>query len=273
MPRPDRSPTRAATAAARAGLAVLLAALPAAAFTIARLERPSAPPILRPVRWDDWWRSAGPLDAVAGIARLLTVAGLAYLGLVLLAAVWSERRPFPPSGWTRLAPTWLRVPVAVVITTAVGPSTAGPALAVSDPGVAVPPDPPSLATVDEGGDPAHPRTSLPWAVEPDPDQPPPEPPGDLLPLPARQSHGPAAPPARAEGGPPGSAPGTVVVQPGDHLWALASRALARELGRAPAEAEVDPYWRTVVAANRDRLVDPDNPDLILPGQEMVLPPS
>jgi hypothetical protein len=270
MPPPDRN-TR-ATAAARLGLAVLLAALPAAAFTIARLERPAAPPILRPDRWDDWWRSAGPLDAVAGIARLLAIAGLAYLGLVLLAAVWSERRPLPPSGWARLAPAWLRAPVAVVVTTAVGPGAAGPALAISDPGVAVPPDPPSLAAVDEGGDPAHPRTSLPWAAEPDLDPPPAEPPGDLPPLPARPAHDPTAPPAGSGGGPPGSAVGTVVVQPGDHLWGLAAQALARDLGRAPAETEIAPYWRTVVAANRDRLVDPDNPDLILPGQEMVLPP-
>jgi nucleoid-associated protein YgaU len=32
------------------------------------------------------------------------------------------------------------------------------------------------------------------------------------------------------------------------------------------------YWRRLIDANRDRLVDPGNPDLLLPGQELVLPP-
>lgn len=271
MSRPDRVPTRVAAAAARVGLAVLLAALPAAAFTIARLERPTAPPLLSPDRWEDWWRSAGPLDAVAGIARLFTVAGLSYLGLVLLAAVWCQRRRVPPNDWTRLAPAWVRVPVAVVVTAATGPSTAAPALAISDPGVAVPPDPPRLSSIDAGGDRAQPRTSLPWAAQPDP-EPAPDPPEDPPAVPAGSAPEPTAPPIGAGGGPPGSAAETVVVQPGDHLWGLAAKAVQGDLGRPPTEAEVATYWRRVVAANRDRLVDPDNPDLILPGQEMVLPP-
>ena len=32
------------------------------------------------------------------------------------------------------------------------------------------------------------------------------------------------------------------------------------------------YWRVVIEANLDRLVEPGNPDLIMPGQEIVLPP-
>jgi nucleoid-associated protein YgaU len=32
------------------------------------------------------------------------------------------------------------------------------------------------------------------------------------------------------------------------------------------------YWAQLVDANRDRLVDPDDPDLLLPGQVLVLPP-
>ena len=38
------------------------------------------------------------------------------------------------------------------------------------------------------------------------------------------------------------------------------------------DAEVASYWRRLIAANEDRLVDPGNPDLLLPGQELVLPP-
>jgi hypothetical protein len=32
------------------------------------------------------------------------------------------------------------------------------------------------------------------------------------------------------------------------------------------------YWRRLIDTNRDRLVDPGNPDLLVPGQELVLPP-
>ena len=31
------------------------------------------------------------------------------------------------------------------------------------------------------------------------------------------------------------------------------------------------YWRRLIEANRGRLVDPDDPDLVLPGQRFVLP--
>jgi nucleoid-associated protein YgaU len=37
------------------------------------------------------------------------------------------------------------------------------------------------------------------------------------------------------------------------------------------DAEVVPYWRAVIEANRDRLADRDNPSLVFPGQEFVLP--
>ena len=69
---------------------------------------------------------------------------------------------------------------------------------------------------------------------------------------------PAAPPA----------PTLHRVRPGDHLWGIAEHAMATALGRAPTDAEVDPFWRQVIAANPD-LVDPD---LIFPGQLVVVPP-
>jgi nucleoid-associated protein YgaU len=39
----------------------------------------------------------------------------------------------------------------------------------------------------------------------------------------------------------------------------------------PPEREVARYWRRLVEANRDRLVDPGNPDLLRPGQTLTLP--
>jgi nucleoid-associated protein YgaU len=52
------------------------------------------------------------------------------------------------------------------------------------------------------------------------------------------------------------------VQPGDHLWNIAERT---------APADVATYWRRLVELNRPRLADPDNPDLLFPGDVVVLP--
>lgn len=66
--------------------------------------------------------------------------------------------------------------------------------------------------------------------------------------------------------------GTWTVVAGDHFWGVAEREVARRLGRTPDEEEVASWWRELVTINRDRLVDPGNPDLILPGQVMRYPP-
>lgn len=67
-------------------------------------------------------------------------------------------------------------------------------------------------------------------------------------------------------------PALWVVAPGDHLWSIAERVLAAHHGSAPDEATVVTYWQRLVDANRERLADPTNPDLIYPEQELVLPP-
>jgi DNA-binding SARP family transcriptional activator/nucleoid-associated protein YgaU len=68
-------------------------------------------------------------------------------------------------------------------------------------------------------------------------------------------------------------PSEVVIEPGDNIWHLAEARLDSDLGREPSDDEVAPYWREVVAANDDRLVQPGNPDLVVPGQVLVLPPT
>lgn len=62
-----------------------------------------------------------------------------------------------------------------------------------------------------------------------------------------------------------------LVVAGDSLWRIAHDALDAQWGRAPRDDEVVPYWQTVIEANRDRLADPRNPDLIFPGQRLVVP--
>lgn len=60
------------------------------------------------------------------------------------------------------------------------------------------------------------------------------------------------------------------MRPGDHFWAIAD-AVVREHAPEATEAEVARYWRTLIDANRDRLVVPGNADLVLPGQVLTVP--
>lgn len=67
-------------------------------------------------------------------------------------------------------------------------------------------------------------------------------------------------------------PATTVVETGDHLWSISASHLEDRLARVPKAAEVTPYWRKVIEVNRDRLRSGD-PDLIFPGETVVLPES
>lgn len=57
------------------------------------------------------------------------------------------------------------------------------------------------------------------------------------------------------------------VRPGDSFWSIAERHCAP----TSAAADLHRYWTTLVDLNRNRLIDPGNPDLISPGQELELP--
>lgn len=61
------------------------------------------------------------------------------------------------------------------------------------------------------------------------------------------------------------------VEPGDHFWAIAAAEVAAHLGRSGTEAEIRVHWAALLDANADRLVVSGNPDLLLPGQRIVLP--
>lgn len=75
-------------------------------------------------------------------------------------------------------------------------------------------------------------------------------------------------PERPLGGPPFARPAAlVVVQPGDSLWSLAAAAL----GPGAGDAEVTAEWHRIHRLNRHTIGS--DPDLIHPGQRLVLPPS
>jgi nucleoid-associated protein YgaU len=61
-----------------------------------------------------------------------------------------------------------------------------------------------------------------------------------------------------------------VVRAGDNLWVIARRALEGD-GQAAGPLEVARYWRRVVAVNAAALRSHD-PDLIFPGERILLPP-
>lgn len=93
-----------------------------------------------------------------------------------------------------------------------------------------------------------------------------------VPVPAGDTQPPARPPTEIDP-PAASAPGeeiTVVVTSGDHMWKLAERHLTDSLGRPPSLAQIDSYWRRVVEVNRS-LIRSGDPDLIFPGEVLVLP--
>jgi nucleoid-associated protein YgaU len=68
-----------------------------------------------------------------------------------------------------------------------------------------------------------------------------------------------------------AASAAVIVEAGDSFWSIAVSELTDLEGVPPSDRQVAPYWRRLIEANRSRLVDPGNPDLLYPGQELVLP--
>lgn len=66
------------------------------------------------------------------------------------------------------------------------------------------------------------------------------------------------------------------VASGDSFWSIAEETLRDQLTSSTNEVsdeQIAQYWQMLIAANQDRLVDPGNPDLILPGQQLHLPPT
>lgn len=68
------------------------------------------------------------------------------------------------------------------------------------------------------------------------------------------------------------APTTWTVTTGESFWTIAHDLLADTWGRAARDHEVVPFWQALIEVNRSRLVDPDDADLIFPGQVFEVPP-
>jgi len=62
----------------------------------------------------------------------------------------------------------------------------------------------------------------------------------------------------------------VTVQRGDSMWLLAERRLRELRDNKVTDADIAPYWLAVIAANQRRIRSGD-PDLIFPGELLLLP--
>ena len=64
---------------------------------------------------------------------------------------------------------------------------------------------------------------------------------------------------------------SIIVDVEDSFWSIAEQLVRIQLGRTPADDEVLEPWLALIDANRDRLDDPDNPDLLHPGLVLRIP--
>ena len=62
---------------------------------------------------------------------------------------------------------------------------------------------------------------------------------------------------------------TYVVEPGDSLWRIAASALRSNGNGEPSSADVARFWPAIYTANRTLIGD--NPNLIFPGQQLLIP--
>ncbi len=230
------------------------------------------------------WLDADPLGTASAFAWYLAVASASYLLLICAANLFASWRCDRQSARTRDRRTSGR---AVRVLASLTPrflavASAGVILVSSPAGAADRPSPTSPPPVMELIDPADapatstaPHTSLPWARE---NSTPTTPTTPTTPLSPTTPATPATALSPTTPATPATALTTSLgdpehlVRPGENFWLIAESTLTnRGPGTPPGVVEIADYWRQLIEANRDRLVDPAEPDLILTGQVFVLP--
>jgi hypothetical protein len=229
-------------------LAAAAAVLVAAAVLLAVGRGPlAAPPLTRPDRWGRWLAGRDPAVAALAVLRLIALAAVWYvaaasvIGIVLrlldahaLVAL-VDRVTVPALRRVLVATAGFSLASAPVVASA-APTTTSTVVGESRP-------PPTLTMrLLPANEPAPPAPSPPQTAEP----------------PAS----PAEPALRAN---------TWRVQPGDCFWSMAEDVLRESWGRPPTDAEIVPYWRALIDANRAQLADAANADLVFPGQIFAVP--
>lgn len=262
--------------------------------------RLAAPALTAPSTWASWAAAHDPFEVAMVVARLGALGLAWYLAGVTSISVLA--RLLRAARLVRVADALSVGPVRMLVQQALGVGLAtGVVLSVVP---SAPPHAPGAAAVTSAPS-LEPSVSTPVVAVPvlaAPEDPlrtgPPEPALSETPAPVPSaapspvpspvpsppmvvepttSPAPAVSPEPSESSQPPTATGPaptvaeVTVRAGDHFWSLAESAVASHLGRAGTEQEVAAHWRTVVDANADRLVVPGNPDLLLPGQVVLVP--
>jgi hypothetical protein len=186
--------------------------------------------------------AAEATDLVVLGLRVVATALAGYVAAVLLALVLSSSCLLPEAGRRRID-RWTERGVAATIRRLVGASALTLGLVPLAPAAATVSTPPVLTPVDPPADRASPSLG-PAEIRPEP----------------------AAPPEA-----PSTTAPAITVAPGDNFWSLAEGIVTVALGRPATGDEVAAAWMALIEANRDRLVDPADPDLLLPGQVLRLP--
>lgn len=238
---------------------------------------------------DRWIQDTAPTIMAIALVRLAAMATCSYLGVVLGLTMLADL-----AGWRQLAASLRRATPAMLRHGASGGlklgfaagALLGPAapVAATSRGVHDEPPPPGIAIMSKL-DPGDERPAIATdgatatMIQLAPGDP-------LPPVPVTAPEPPAAPqpepelprePAAPAVGPDLEAPAptsddTWVVEGGDSFWSIAEEIVtSRSPGGPPADEEIARYWRQLIAANRDQLAAPDHPDLLLPGQTLVLP--
>ena len=211
----------------------------------------AGPPLTEPSRWAAWLEGRDPVLAAFGLLRLLALAGVWYIaGVTVLGALL---RLAGAGSLVRLSD---RITVAPVRRLLAGSMTLGLAasgvVAVAAPALRVP----AAAAQTSTSTTSTTATSAPPATV------------------TMHRLGPAEPRVEAPRPAPAVVPAASdrwTVKPGECFWSIADEVLTARLGRVATDAEIVPYWRRLIEANRHQLAQPDNPDLIYPAQVFVIP--
>jgi hypothetical protein len=211
----------------------------------------AAPPLSEPARWAAWIEGRDPLVAAFSILRILALGGLWYLGAVTLLG--TGLRAAGAASLVRVTDRFTIGPVRRMLAGSVSLGLAASGVvAVAAPAIRLPAAMAQTSTTTS-------TTGVPPATV------------------TMHRLGPAEPivvapvPQVTQLATPAPAPDRWAVKPGECFWTIAEDVLAQHLGRAPTDAEIVPYWRRLIEANRAELAHPDNPDLIFPAQVFVVP--
>ena len=222
----------------------------------------SPPPLTSPGRWQAWAEQRDPAAAAFAILRLVAVAGCWYLAAttVVGAALRLVRADVLVAVVDRVtvAPVRHLLAGSLTLTLAgIGPTAA---VATSAPS----PAPTTITTTTTYTAAATSTSTVPAA-----DRATTTDTITMRRLPSTEAEPDASSPATAGSHAPVGDRYTVVS--GDCFWTIADDLLHLAWGRAPTDAEIVPYWLRLIEANRHELADPQNPDLIFPGQTFTVP--